>query len=146
MQCTVIHGMLIKLKLKYKCTAQFTKNLRKLIFFLKYWYPSLHNVATEPKFSGTLKETEQVLIATTKLLLNSKQLQCYVNGVRLQGPFLCNLITSTIQLRLRFMMLPLKMRISIVKRNWSHLQQEILQNHHLPQEVPSPLLVVPPYF
>jgi len=44
------------------------------------------------------------------------------------------------------MILPLKMCISILKRNGSHLQQEILQNHHLPQEVPSPLLVGPPYF
>jgi len=44
------------------------------------------------------------------------------------------------------MTLPLRMCISTVKRNQSHLQQETLQNHRLPQEVPSPLLVGPPYF
>lgn len=77
----------------YKCVAQFIKNLRKLIF-LNVWI-ALYNVATGPKFSDTLRETEQVLVATTKLLLNSKELQYYVIGVCLQVPFLCSLITST---------------------------------------------------
>jgi len=39
---------------------------------------SLYNVATGPKFSGTLRETERVLVATTKLLLDSTELQCHV--------------------------------------------------------------------
>jgi hypothetical protein len=47
------------------------KTLRIIFFFV---FISLYNVATGPKFSGTLRETEQVLIATTELLLNSKEL------------------------------------------------------------------------
>ena len=46
--------------------------MRKLSFF--YVLISLYKVATGPKFSDTLRENEQVLVATTKLLLNSKEL------------------------------------------------------------------------
>jgi hypothetical protein len=68
------------------------KTLGKLFFYVLIF---LYNVATGPKFSGTLRETKQVLVATTKLLLNSKEVQCYVTGVCLQVPFLCSLTAST---------------------------------------------------
>jgi hypothetical protein len=45
------------------------KTLGNLFFYVLI---SLYNVATGPKFSGTLRETKLVLAATMKLLLNSK--------------------------------------------------------------------------